>query len=485
MKHLFFKSAFVFLALALLLGMSVSALAEEITIIDSGDCGTGLTYELNSAGVLTVSGNGSLDMVFYEEVPWFPHREMIRQVVIEDGVTSLCNYAFFLCSNLTDIEIPESVTKIGEYAFEGCSSLASISIPASVTDIRFCAFMDCPQLKSVHAASLASWIRITFENYFSNPLCNGASLYLNGEMATSLKIPGTVSSIRKNAFVECRGLTDVIIPDTVQLIGEMAFMGSDLTNITIPESVTKIGNDAFYGCKNLAAITIPSGVTAIRGGTFAGCEKLTSIIIPEGVTEIETLAFSGCTGLTELVIPEKVTTIALEVFSGCTGLTEIRIPESVESIGKYSFYGCDKLERVIFERKSGLTLPSILFSNRPEIHCHRFSEADYWAARNGYDTLYLEHVPTVLTLPASLKAIEAGAFEGATAEEIILPEGTVSIGARAFANCKNLLAVHIPESVSEIAKDAFTGCGNLKIICAENSAAHRYARTYGIACQLK
>ena len=92
MKHLFFKSTFVFLALALLLGMSVSALAEEITIIDSGDCGTGLTYELNSAGVLTVSGNGSLDMVFYEEVPWFPHREMIRQTAdgdVSDGVERL------------------------------------------------------------------------------------------------------------------------------------------------------------------------------------------------------------------------------------------------------------------------------------------------------------------------------------------------------------------------------------------------------------
>jgi len=116
-------------------------------------------------------------------------------VTIPNSVTSIGNYAFYGCSNLTSVTIPNSVTSIGNYAFYGCSSLTSVTIPNSVT------------------------------------------------------------SIGLEAFAYCSSLASVTIPNSVTSIGNYAFYGcSNLTSVTIPNSVTSIGYDAFYGCDNLKSI---------------------------------------------------------------------------------------------------------------------------------------------------------------------------------------------------------------------------------------
>lgn len=124
-----------------------------------------------------------------------------------------------------------------------------------------------------------------------------------------------ITSIGSSAFEDCRGLTSVIIHDSVTSIGDRAFYGcSGLTSITIPDSVTSIESYAFRGCSGLTSIMIPDSVTSIGGGAFNDCISLTSITIPDGVTSIGWSAFEGCSGLTSITIPDGVTSIGSSAF---------------------------------------------------------------------------------------------------------------------------------------------------------------------------
>src|SRR5699024_1403990 len=82
--------------------------------------------------------------------------------------------------------------------------------------------------------------------------------------------------------------TSYIIPDSVTIIGESAFVGNEtLQDITIGNNVTDIKQSAFYGCTALTDITFGSGLKNIGEEAFASCTALTEVVIPEGVTEIE------------------------------------------------------------------------------------------------------------------------------------------------------------------------------------------------------
>ena len=186
---------------------------------------------------------------------------MLQEIYIGDGVTSIGNYAFYSCYSLASIIIPNGVTSIGSSAFYSCYSLASIIIPDGVT------------------------------------------------------------SIGSYAFSGCYSLASITIPDGVTSIGSSAFSGCySLASITIPDGVTSIGNYTFQNCYSLANVIIPNGVTSISNYTFQNCHSLANVIIPNGVTSIGNYAFSGCYSLASIIIPNGVTSIGSYAFSGCYGM---------------------------------------------------------------------------------------------------------------------------------------------------------------------
>ena len=383
----------VVLALVVLIG-ALTLTASAATTVDSGSCGENVTWVLDSDGVLTISGTGKMkDLNDYKDVPWYSYRKEITTVIIEHGVTSIGDYAFYACSSLTgivipgsvtsigentfgycsdltDIVIPNSVTSIGSYAFydcdglteitipnsvttigdnafRSCSSLTGIVIPDSVTSIGGYAFDSCSSLTDVYITDLAAWCGISFSSGYSNPLSRSANLWLNNELVTGVVIPNSVTRIGAYAFYGCTSLTEIIIPDSVTSIGSYAFYDCDgLTEIVIPDSVTGIGSGAFSNCSSLTEIIIPDSVTTIGLDAFNGCSSLTDIVIPNSVTSIGYRAFNACSSLTEIVIPDSVTSIGYRAFSDCSSLTEIVIPDSVSSIDICAFWGCSSLTSV-------------------------------------------------------------------------------------------------------------------------------------------
>lgn len=109
-----------------------------------------LTWEWNGAdGILTVGGEGEMEDVGPESVPWRELRESVRAVVIGDGVTAIGEWAFSRCGSLLSVTIGKGVKTIGEWAFFGCEKLASVEIPDGVTAVEDNAFYDCAGLKKV------------------------------------------------------------------------------------------------------------------------------------------------------------------------------------------------------------------------------------------------------------------------------------------------------------------------------------------------
>ena len=153
-----------------------------------------------------------------------------------------------------------------------------------------------------------------------------------------------------NAAVSVTTYSDtVVIPETIErngktlrvtAIGNEAFMGCrKLKGIVIPESVTEIGEGAFLHCDSLTLYNIPSCVTELKTGTFARCKKLTAASVPANVKHIGKMCFYGCPKLTVITMAEGIETIGEMAFFLCnsSALTEVVIPSTVTQIDNLAF----------------------------------------------------------------------------------------------------------------------------------------------------
>ena len=358
----------------------VVVLAEDAPA--SGTLEDNLTWSLD-AGTLTISGNGEMVQSPSHSMPWLSYEKSIETIVVEDGVTTICDSAFYAVSNLKSVTIPGSVTTIGKNAFFRCANLTEVSIQNGLHSIGESAFAYCSALSDInlpaslqsigdHAFEQCGLKNITVDSGNSDfTVIDGVlfdssakTLYCYPGGKNSISEPGEytipqgVTSIAPSALKGC-SLSAVNIPDSVTTIGDGAFANNLMTSITIPASVTSIGNRVFSYC-HLEKFVVEEGNTAFctrdgallsKDGTKFYCYPYrrddSTYTVPEGVVTIEAEAFRG-TRLTSVEIPEGVTEIKEQAFQNCIDLTSISLPASLKTIGSFAFSDCRVLKSIDF-----------------------------------------------------------------------------------------------------------------------------------------
>ncbi|MCQ2253941.1 MAG: leucine-rich repeat protein [Bacteroidaceae bacterium] len=257
--------------LLILLAFMVVTITANAAVVQSGSCGTNVTYVLNDDGTLVISGSGNMSNYTSDSnTPWYNKIREIRRIQIKEGVTSIGDNTFPGCYVLTSVEIPNSVTSIGKYAFCFCNGLTSISIPSSVTSIGERAFAYCG-LTSIEIPAYVSSI--------------GQSAFESNEYLKSIVVDkfNTKYDSRDNcnAIIETtsnnliQGSGETIIPNGIVRIKSLAFYGiGELESIIIPNSVTNIEDYAFGCCWNLSSVTLGGSVKNIGKGAFQVCQLL-------------------------------------------------------------------------------------------------------------------------------------------------------------------------------------------------------------------
>ena len=505
----------------------ISASADETSAVTwTKTESDGLTWTLDAKGTLTISGTGAMkDYNAAENLSPAYMNSDVKKVVIEDGVTSIGELAFFKCSSLTNITIPDSVTCIEYAAFHGCSSLSSITIPNSVTSIGVYAFVICSSL-------------------------------------TSITIPDGVTSIGYGAFSECSSLKTISLSCKSSLkksdFGEQANLVSYTNQHLLTKTAAKAatcaesGNKEYWTCKHcgkyfLSDDTNPATATAVelsetvipalnhknattrgaveptetapgysgdrycpdcdtvfeKGYTYWNEDNLTwklyedgtlnisgkgamknynyydnpspasqkkdsvkKVVIEDGVTSIGNSAFDSCSNLTSITIPDSVSSIGNFVFYGCSRLTSITLSNNITNIGNSAFAGCSSL--------TSITIPD------------RVTSIEKYAFYNCSGL-------TSITIPDSVTSIGESAFRNCTSlTSITIPDSVTSIGKSAFSNCSSLTSITIPNGVTSIGESAFSYCRSLTSITIPDSvtsigdAAFKYCsnlKTISLSCK--
>lgn len=433
----------------------------------------------------------------------------IPSVVNEHTVRAIKEEAFYDSSNydlMMSVEIPNTVTNISG-AFKYCSGLVEVTVPGSVKGLEE-AFAYCYGLETVELEEGIAEI--------------GENAFCNCEILTSVTIPSTVKAIGAGAFYECFSLEEVNLPDGLVDIGDGSFEETALLEVDIPEGVTNIGFGAFRECCSLREVTIPSKVKRFPYA-FADCTGLESATLEEGVSAVSESAFSGCESLISAVLPNTVTNIEDKAFCECESLAEIDFPQNLVSIGEYAFHMSglqiadipDGVRRIGMYAFSGdidwwdiphftslktVKLPASLKAiEEGTFQCCCYLESidvpEGVERIAPFAFLYCENLKT-MSLPSTVTDIDYRAFfdcgavtwisvaagntkysspEGLLYSRddnrivkgrngsVVIPEGTVSIGAHAFGAYYSDVGMELPEltlptTLKEIGDGAFYCC---------------------------
>ena len=387
-------------------------------------------------------------------------------------VTSIGNFAFYNCTNLTSVTIPDSVTNIGGWAFAFCTSLTSVTIGNSVTNIGDYTFAFCINLTGIIIPDSVTNI--------------GDGAFFSCTSLTSATIGNSVTSIGDYAFYSCTGLTGVYFHGNAPSADSSVFYSDN--NATVYFLWGKTGWGTTFGGRPTVlwnpeaqfnytinngtititgyngpggAVTIPDTindlpVTSIGDGAFSWCPNLTDVIIGNSVTNIGDWAFSGCDSLTNITIGNNVTSIGYDAFYYCTSLISVMIPDSVTNIGDNAFAWC-----------TGLSTITVNASNTV------YSSVD-GSLFNKNQTTLIQYpagkAESIYTVPDSVTTIGFAAFAGCSSlTSVTIPVSVTNIGDDAFNYCTGLTNITIPNSVTNIGDRAFSGCYSLTNITIGNS----------------
>ena len=395
---------------------------------------------------------------------------------VELYADSIGDRAFYGCTSLATVDMESYGRIVGVSAFYGCSALTRIILPHNNNlTIGNGAFYGCNSLNRVDVASIHRWLYGYYGNVSSNPLSTGAHLYINNVEVTAVTIPQEVTyihvytfagfkhlksvtmhnamtGIESYAFYGCSGLTSVNLGTSIKTIGEYAFKNcTSLTSVTIPNSVTEIGSYAFNECNALQTITIGTSLKKIGDNAFERCTSLTNVTIPNSVTEIGSYAFNECNALKTINLGNGLKTIQGYAFWKCSNLQSITIPNSVTEIGAQAFAYCYAMKSVsmgssVAKIGRAAFVADTLLTQVKITDVAAWCNIEYGGYNNTSNPLYYAKRLYV---------------NNVSADNLVIPEGVVTIREETFVNCTNLRNITFPSTLTEIGIEAFKGCVNL------------------------
>ncbi len=325
--------------------------------------------------------------------------------ILLNRVSSVGSYAFH-ATRLTALTIPDSVTSLGEGAFSSNGALATLSIGHGLASLPTSAFSGSTLLSSVH-------------------------------------IPANITYIGQMAFYECYTLSSVTFAEGSKLtaIGSSAFEACDLREITIPKSVRTLESSCFSVNPLVRVLFAPgSALQTIGDMAFVNCTLLQEIELPLGVQSIGAKAFMGTQDLRQITLPGQLQVLGPSAFEN-SGLRTIELPASLQQIGAGAFAACLDLEKIDVLGKNHFTAKDgVLYTaDATTLMAYPCGKAD-----------------TTFTVPQGTGSIFGSAFYGALKlERVVLPEGLLTVGSYAFAECRNITSYDLGPTLKQIDQYAF------------------------------
>jgi archaellum component FlaG (FlaF/FlaG flagellin family) len=422
---------------------------------------------------------------------------------VPEGVTSIGDYAFRLCTSLAGILIPDSVSSIGSYAFQDCTILENVTMLGNAPSLGADAFSGVHTDAAVYVQTGATGYGTTFGGLQvifpditpplitllgANPQYMDRGTVYNELNATATDdrdgdISGSIV-IDSSAVVETTGGTYAVtynvqddatnvaveVTRTVVVVApppELAYVvnGGSVTitdcdtaasgTLAVPATiegkpVTGIGDSAFRDCTGLTGITLPASVTTIGSSAFRDCTSLASIIIPDSVTSLGNYAFYQCSSLASATIGNSVTSIGSYAFGYCTILEDVTMLGNAPSLGTDAFSGVHADAAVYVQ--AGDTGYGATFGGLPVAVPLSFLSYVINAADTVTITDCDEVATGTLVIPATIEG-----------------KPVTHIGDQAFRDCTNLTSATIGNSVTSIGDYAFQDCTSLTSITFRGS----------------
>lgn len=237
----------------------------------------------------------------------------LKKIYIPKSVTKIGDFAFASCNLLNSINVDDENSKY--HSIDGvlyskdkktllcCPSWKKqtlFTIPNNVVEIYDSAFCGCRLIKNITIPDTVTTI--------------GNKAFYKCYGLTTISMGKNVKTIGDSAFAGCTSLKNINLPDSIINIGAHAFEESGVKNIVLPTGITKINNHTFSKCKSLEKIIIPQSVEVIGEKAFFYCFALKMIQIPEGVKEIQSWVFRDCKSLETVILPLSLETLYCSAF---------------------------------------------------------------------------------------------------------------------------------------------------------------------------
>ncbi|MBQ8526820.1 MAG: leucine-rich repeat domain-containing protein [Clostridia bacterium] len=441
--------------LAASLGVTFNSLGEAPVIpVDSGTCGENVSWELDTAGVLRLTGTGK---IYDYTNPWDNYyRSDIKKIVVGDGINNIPERAFAYEYFAEEIEISYTVLSI-EY------------LPDNITTIRGYDDSAAEIYAQEHGRTFVSLGAAPDAPIMSGTI--GTDVQWSVDTAGTLTISGSGEINYSTGYPDYWNFREyvkkLVVEEGITSIAYNNFYGfSSLKEVELADTVTYIGSNVFSYCSALENINLPDGITTIGSNTFTSCTSLTEAVLPASLKTVDSYLYEGCTALSSVTIPDGVYLISTNAFAGCTSLNKVTVPESVTSIYSGAFdttvtlYGYDETYVQTYAKNNGYTFVSLGRAPLTKEVSGTLGNFEWKISTDG-----------VMTVNGTGDLIITNTYGDYPWEDykkyvdkLIIGEGITSIGPNAFCDCEYLGSVSLPDSLIAINSYAFDDCYALKEI---------------------